>query len=131
MEEKRDGSKIIAAAITDLVNQSGLSVKEVAVKAKLSRQYIYDMMSGGSNVTLARIEAVFEACGESFADWLDSKSWYGRDRRIYDRLRYILKRGLGRTVIAARTSVEGWFLVLCAERSESDAQALEDIKKDA
>ena len=113
------------------MNQSPLSVEEIATLAGISRQYLYDMMKGQSNVTIAKVESVFTACGEDFAEWLDSKSWYGRDRRIYDKLRYILKHGLTKLVIASRTSIDGWFLVLCEERSESEQEALTAIRKDA
>lgn len=112
------GWRILAAAIKDAVDTSGLTVQLIADRSGLSRQYIYSMMEGTCNPSMDKIEAVMKAAGTSLSAWLDDKSSYGRDKRIHDQVQLILnQKGLNAATI--RRTIEA-LVSLSANSSEAD-----------
>jgi transcriptional regulator with XRE-family HTH domain len=71
MLKDREGTRTILSALKTVIKTSGLSVTEVAARAKVTRQYIYLILADRTNPTLELIERIFEACSESFGRWLN------------------------------------------------------------
>ena len=94
------GYKIIAQFIDDLVESCGIEINTLAERAGLTRQTIYDVRKGLTNPSIDKIERIMRACGTSLAEWLDEKSFYGRDKRFHDRIQLIINRkGIDATTI--------------------------------
>lgn len=99
------GWAVIAAAIKDAVDTSGVPVPVIAERADMSRQYLYSMMAGTCNPTMDKVERVMNATGTTLKDWLDDKAMYGRDRRLHDQVQHILNER-GTNAVALKRAIE-------------------------
>lgn len=99
------GWRIMSRALKELVETSGLSVTQVAKSANMSRQHLYDIMSGKANPTMEQVEAAFRAAGTSLDIWLEDRMMYGRYKGFHDKVQTILNNK-GRREIALRVIVE-------------------------
>lgn len=100
------GWAYIAKLLKESVDQSGLSVEDVATRAGTSRQYVYKMMEGEGNPTIRQIENVFLATGTPLERILNDKSFYSKDKSFHDRVQRILEKK-GAHAVALRVVVTG------------------------
>ena len=109
MANAREGTRYILDGLKDVMRNSGLPIGEIAARASMTRQYLHLILTDRTNPTLETIERIFEACGDSFGDWLRANvgERYGRDKAVHDGLQAVLNHR-GAMGLMVRTSVESW-----------------------
>lgn len=98
------GWKALSEGMAEVVENCGLSVQAIATRAGLSRQYVYEMISGKCNPTIAQIESVFKAADMPLDRWLTDRALYGRDKPLHDKVQSILDNK-GQRAVALRVIV--------------------------
>lgn len=48
--------------LQNAINQSGLPIAQIAIKAKCDRQTIYNYLKGRTDITLSIFDRIIEAC---------------------------------------------------------------------
>ena len=91
-EIKGEGSRIIITALRAAIKDSGRTVQQIADAMGVKRQQIHKLIAEDQNLTLSTIEAIFNACGESFGEWLDDRSHYGRHKSVHEQLQKLLNK---------------------------------------
>lgn len=115
--EPTPGRKLIAEAFKAAVDASGLSIQLIAQRAGVSRQYVYKVRAGDANVSIAIIEAVFDAVQVPLHVWIEDRSFYGRDKLYHDKIQLILNRKDAQS-LALKTTVDA-LLALVSQATET------------
>ncbi len=99
--------KLFGKRLTLYRESAGLSVAELAQKAKTARQVIYDIENGSKNYTIDKFVRLLNACGISVEEFLRGSSGESEEfQDLYYMLRAIIKSGNKDLIHGIRISLD-------------------------